>query len=379
MKDRTWGLWAGAVAMLGVLSAAPPAMATHFRYGNLTWAFKSGRTVDFSLQDAFRRTATPSFDPCVDPSNTNTVIACCSNPILCPTPGPKFCANGGSVGTPCTTNAQCGSGNICSPLHGVGDVIREDIGGSQLQFGDGTHTPAGSAPLVYIVTSIDLVNEWSFVQALDPTSLPAIDTTISHTYGGTATTFTAKLDDCCRISPAVPPNGHINNPDKSYTLSTAVTFTGDNAPVSTEVPIVDCCYPALCKFQVPAADPDGDTLRFRLAGSHAWAVTTWARHAPRTRLVPAVAPAPPGREADSGTQQSPASAVFVQPGPPNAPNAASINSVTGLYTWDTTGATLAGAGLNTLYSTQVVVEQLDAGGNVKSRTPVDFLIQLQAS
>jgi len=310
-RSRRSRLVAALVGACALLGAALPAHATHFRYGNLSWQFVAGRTVEFRLTDAFRRTNTPSFDPCVSPSNTNTIV-------------------------PCT-----GPGG----LHGVGDLIREDIGGSQLQFGDGITAPTGSTPLAYVVTSIDTINQWSFVEAVDPSSLPAIDTTISHTYGGAATSFTAMLDDCCRISPAVAPNGHINNPDKGYTLSTTVLFTGDNAPVSTQVPIVTCPYPAVCTFFVPASDPDGDTLRWRLATA---------------------------TEANSANTGG----TFVQPGPPNATNAASVNPSTGLYTWNTTGATLAGAGLNTLYSTQVIIEELDGLGNVKSRTPVDWLIQL---
>jgi len=314
MSHRAPGVipWLAAVTLLmgGFLT---PAHATHFRYGSLTWHSLGGRTVEFSLQDAFRRTNTPSFDPCVSPSNINTTIACT---------GP-----GG--------------------LHGVGDLIREDIGGTQFQFGDGTHTPSGTTPLIYVVTSIDITNQISFVQAIDVSSLPAIDTTISHTYGGAATSFTAKIDDCCRISPVVSPNAHINNPDKGYTLSTNVTFDGNDSPVSTEVPIVTCPINAVCSFSVPASDPNGDTLHWRLATS---------------------------AEADSGLNDG--GLTFVQPGPPDAPNAASINLLSGLYTWDTTGATIAGPGLNTLYSTQVIIEDVDPLNNVKSRTPVDFFIQL---
>jgi hypothetical protein len=66
---------------------------------------------------------------------------------------------------------------------------------------------------------------------------------------------------------------------------------------------------------------------------------------------------------------------FTQPGPPNATNAASISS-SGLYTWNTTGATLGGSGLNTLYSTQITIEDRTPGNVVKSKIAVDFFIQL---
>jgi hypothetical protein len=100
----------------------------------------------------------------------------------------------------------------------------------------------------------------------------------------------------------------------------------------------------VCSFTVPATDPELDTLRFRFSTT-AEAVGTFG-------------------------------GSFVQPGPPDAPNAASINANTGVYTWDTTGATLGASGFNTLYSTQVAIEDVDATGNVKSKVAVDFLMQL---
>ena len=106
--------------------------------------------------------------------------------------------------------------------------------------------------------------------------------------------------------------------------------TGNSSPSTTQVPIIQCPLNGICQFTVAAADPNGDTLRYRLATS-----------------------------AEAGG--------FTQPGPPQAPNAASIDPVTGVYTWDTTGAT---TGTNTLYSTAVMVE------DATSRAVVDFLINL---
>jgi hypothetical protein len=59
---------------------------------------------------------------------------------------------------------------------------------------------------------------------------------------------------------------------------------------------------------------------------------------------------------------------FRQPGPTLAPNAASINPTTGVYSWNTTGATLGPVALNTLYSTQVTIEERDCLDNC----PIDF-------
>src|SRR5262249_18480010 len=219
---------AAAVALL----IATPALATHFRYGHLSWDVVSGNTVEFTLQNVFRRDDSPSFNPCVNPS-TNTTIAC--------------------------------SGGDGFPL--PRDVIREDIGETRLDFGDGSPTVGspGNGGLFYLVTSVDPANNWAFGLAIDPASLPAIDTSIQHTYSSSPGTYIAKIADCCRISPVVGPNAHLNNPDLDYRVETSVTVgMGNSSPVSALPPIVICPQNAICTFLVPATDPDGDPLTFRL-------------------------------------------------------------------------------------------------------------------
>lgn len=74
--------------------------------------------------------------------------------------------------------------------------------------------------------------------------------------------------------------------------------------------------------------------------------------------------------------------ALVQPGPPKAPNAASVNATTGVYTWNTTGATMStgtGANAETLYSTQVVIEDRtapSAGSALISKSTIDFFIRI---
>jgi cysteine-rich repeat protein len=289
------------------VSAASPAMATHFRHGHIRWKSVSGNTVAFTIKNTWRRNNNPTFNPCVNVA-TNTVTACT-----------------GAGGFPA-----------------VGDVIREDIGDTVFFPGDGSQpigSPAG--PLYYVVLEIDPANNWLSGEALDPTSLPAIDTEIDHTYAAPGT-YTARVDDCCRISPNVPPNSHVNNPDLDYKVQTVVPVGASNvSPTTALPPIVLCPRNAVCSFFVSATDPDpSDQISFRLATP---------------------------TEADGGD--------FDQPGPPDAPNAASIHPTTGLYTWNTIGATI-GAQPNTLYSTQVVIEERDAVGNLKGRVSIDFLIQL---
>ena len=304
---RRTALHALTIAVLTLAAPIRPALATHFRYTHISWSVLSGTTVEFSVQSSFRRSNTPSFNPCVNPVS-NTVIPC------------------------------AGAGG----LPNVNDVIREDIGDTRFFFGDGSPSVGSgtSGGLFYLVTSVDPVNDWLFARALDTGSLPAIDTTIQHTYA--PGTYTARIDDCCRISPSAAPNAHINNPDGEYKVETVVSIgANDASPTTALPPIITCPQNGVCSFLVPATDPNGDTLRFRLASAS---------------------------EADGGS--------FTQPGPPDAPNGASIDPATGVFTWNTAGATLGPVDFNTLYSTQVVIEERDAFNNLTGRVGVDFFIQL---
>jgi len=297
-----------AIAMLLLaFGGVPAAQATHFRYATSSWVPLSGNTVSFTLQAAWRRDGTPSFNPCINVV-TNATVPC-----------------SGPGGFP-----------------GVGDVVREDIGDTRFIPGDGS--PAIGSPtggLYFLVTAIDPANNWLLGIALDPADLPAVDTTIEHTYPNQGP-FTARIDSCCRISSTSGPNAHVNNPDEDYRVETTVRpGSGLASPVSALPPIVNCPQNGICTFSVPASDPNGNTLTYRLATSS---------------------------EGGGG---------FVQPGPPDAPHAAGIDATSGLYTWNTAGATIV-PGKNTLYSTQVVVEKRNAGNAVIGKISVDFFIQLIA-
>lgn len=283
---------------LGVTS---PGYATHFRYGHYSWRPVGGTTIEVTLQSAFRRDGYG----CIDPT----------------TLGSKACSPGDG-------------------LPQVGDVIVETFGTNAVfNWGDGSE-PLGSpiGPLLYLVRAIDPANNSLFGFALDPGSLPALDTTPSHTYAvpGDATAFTESRARILSFDGVA--NEHINNPDGSYRVETVINVGSTNvSPISALPPIVRCPIDALCSFQVPVTDPDNDPVRFRLSTS----------------------------------TEAAGSASFVQPGPPHAPNPATIDPTTGMYTWDTTGATRAGnPANNTLYSTQVAVE------DPTSKAALDFSIQL---
>lgn len=296
---------------------ASPAWATHFRYGHITWTNvpAGSNTVAFTIQDAWRRDGFSQ--ACVNPATGTAMTA----PTVVPCTGP-----GGAPGN--------------------GDVFFETVGTTQFDFGDGS--PLLGSPvnrgLLYKVTSIDATNNWMFAFALDPNSLPSVSTTIQHTYAS-AGPKTAKIDDTARISHCVSPNAHINNPDAAYRLQTIVNVgAGNSSPVSGLLPIILCPQNGLCTFTVPASDSDPVSFRMSTLGE---------------------------------------SGLVAQPGPPQCPNAASIGSTTGVYTWNTTGCVLAGsstgsggcgnASLNTLYSTQVMIEEANGSG---VKVPLDFLIQL---
>jgi len=281
------------------------AQATHFRYGHIAWTIgTTPNSVNVRLLDAWRGNG----------YNFN-----CINPVSM------------------TVTACTGPGGVA----GVGDIIRESIGNSRFNWGDGSTVGSPLGPLLYLVTSIDPANNWLSGVAVDPNSLPLansadpIDTILNHTYSGVGP-FTASIFSCCRISRTSGPNEHINNADGDYRIQTIIDLSsGNNSPSSVQHPVVLCPINSMCSFTIPATDVDGDTLSFRLSTS-----------------------------AEAGG--------FRQPGSPGSgvPNPASIDPLTGVYTWDTAGATLATSGRNTLYSTQVMIED----GTTK--VPLDFFIQL---
>ena len=205
-----------------------------------------------------------------------------------------------------------------TPLPTVGSTVNI----TPIYYGDGT-----SSDSAFLVTFVDVANDYFIAEKV-----------VTHTYAGSGP-YTAYLSDCCRLGTT---NGHINNPDQSFRLETIVNLAATTASPRSSLPaIIDCPRDAVCTFQIAAIDPDNQTMRFRM-----------------------------GTAAEAGDVS------FVQPGPPDAPNAATISS-SGRYTWNTTGATLSSdPNTSTFYSTHVIIENLNAAGNVVTKTPIDFFIRL---
>lgn len=258
------------------------AEATHFRYGHLTWQKLQGNTARFTLTNAFRRDGY--------------------------------------------------SGTYGDGLPAVGDIIEEEIGETELFFGDGTHSDV----LRYLVTSIDVANNWLLCQALEDGS--NVKTTIDHLYASPTAPgggpWQAEINSCCRTST------EINNPDGNYRVSTLVELTsGNRSPVSSLPAIVNVAQSAASQFLVPGADADPNT------------VLTW-RLATSNEAGPAGFPNPP---------------AFSQP------SGLTINPLTGLVTWNTLSAIIGG-----YYSCQVIIEDRTGSSTapVKTRVAVDFLIYI---
>ncbi len=198
----------------------------------------------------------------------------------------------------------------------TGDIINENIGATGLNFGDGTSTGTLRFRVIAFDPSLDTLTG----EALQPgTNNPGIP----HTYNG-AGPFTAGVVACCRI-------GALNNRrDGNYILSTSVMPQSSNiSPVSTLIPIVRVPESSTATFFVPASDPDDDPIRFRFASDS---------------------------EAGGGAN------------PPNL----SIDSTTGRITWNNVGLNQS-----LFWTTQVIIEDLDSSGNVKTRTPIDFLLRIE--
>ena len=265
---------AGLAMLLTILllgGIMPKAHASHFRYGSLSWKARpdiGANTAELSLSDAFRR------------------------------------------------DGYSGSGADGYPV--TGDIIHENIGATNLSFGDGSST----GELAYLVIAYDLTANYVYCKAIaDPNNLLQ---PIIHKYGGSGP-WIANIDSSARIAAS------INSPGGEYRVQTNINFaTTNSSPVSTLPAVVNCPEGQVCTFLVPAASSEGDTLGWRLAAA-----------SEDGNLIQ-----PPGLSADSK----------------------------GTVKWNTTGLTTG------LYSCQVVVEAHDpVSGAYKTQIGVDFLINVTPS
>jgi hypothetical protein len=191
-----------------LIGAGGEAGASHFRHSHITWRPTGipGEVV-FTVSSAFRR---------------------------------------GAPGThPLTYPGTATDGGLA-----VGDTFSEYVGATRLYYGDG----ASTLTLTYRVDAINTVEDWVVAHAINP----ATGAEWRHTYVG-AGPFTAEISSCCRTAV------EINNPNRSYKVSTIVDLSVPNSsPVSSVTPIVPCPQGA-CILPLPAVDVDADALNFRLS------------------------------------------------------------------------------------------------------------------
>lgn len=276
----------GLLLMLAFLAiAAGQAQASHFRYGHITWEPRpdiSPTTVDFRFVGAFRRSSA----------------------------------------------SYSGSADDGRPT--VGDVIleRQAGGGTRMSFGDG----GGTGTLEFKIIASNPEEDWILGVARERNS--DHEDFIRKTYSaenddGEPWVAGVTRSTCCRL-------GGLNTRGSRYSVLTRVDLTdGNRSPVSNLPPIVTCARDGVCSFSVPAIDPDGDDLRWRLSTSGESRITGF-------------------------------------PGWRSTEPALEINPGTGLVTWETTADTRLG-----FYAAQFTIEDLDDQGEAKSSVAVDFLINIQ--
>ncbi|HET8931165.1 MAG TPA: hypothetical protein VFN21_10950 [Acidimicrobiales bacterium] len=194
------------------------------------------------------------------------------------------------------------------------DEVGDTFDDGTFDFGDGT-----DETITWEAIAIDSVNDIVTATAV-----------FDHTYATTGP-FWAAQDNCCRLGSG---NGHINNSGGNIHMRTYVDLSQPSSLSSAVSPIVGCPADSVCNFTLPASNPTSGTTSFRLAGA-----------------------------ADGFNVQPPG---------------ASVDPVTGLYTWDTTGVAMSADPLPTFYSTQVIVESWD-GQTLTGSIAVDFFLQVGGS
>lgn len=139
--------------------------------------------------------------------------------------------------------------------------------------------------------------------------------------------------NCCRISNLQ------NNADGDWKIQTTIYMSGGNLapkidlPIIYEVPMLESDGVTVLEsysFGIGSTDPNADKIRFRLANLD---------------------------ELGGGASTN--------------PEGFSIDSNTGYVTWNNSGSLSPG-----LYSAGIVVEDVDSGGNVKSKSHADFILEL---
>lgn len=209
-----------------------------------------------------------------------------------------------------TTYWRIGSNACSGSICGpVGDV----------DWGDGSAT----SPVYYTLDATSVAEGWEGGTLVDATG-----SVLQHAYAAFGGPYFADVSSCCRIGTTALYD-HVNNGNAAWEVDFVVDLADASSPTISMPNGIHCVINTVCTFPVTAS-----------GGSP----TTWSLAGP-----------------------------LVQPGPPDATFAATIGAGTGTYSWNTWGATFNAAVCETVYSTQVHVDQ---GGASATKSAVDFLIRL---
>lgn len=161
--------------------------------------------------------------------------------------------------------------------------------------------------------------------------------TFTHAYTGNGP-YTAQYSDCCRLS-----NLKVGSGGNIVLSTTVYPFSTNHPPVSSMPAILDVPLANSTTFQMIAADPDSDTLHYRLGTAQ----ETFAQSSFTCGYEP-----PPGLTIDQ----------------------------TGLATWDTTQIAASSCGYGTpqlgdLWTAHIMVEDVDSNNNVKSSVGIDVILK----
>ena len=116
--------------------------------------------------------------------------------------------------------------------------------GDTFYFGDGQ-----SKSFSVVITAVNTAENWYYGE-----------TTFTHTYANIGN-FNAYFSSCCKI-------GQLSNNANAYWRNETIVNvgSGNESPVTTMAPIINMQGgTTAATFQVPASDPDGDNLTYRLA------------------------------------------------------------------------------------------------------------------
>lgn len=112
------------------------------------------------------------------------------------------------------------------------------------------YTGTGYVTTNITVTSVNITEDWFYGEFSYVQTFPSV-----------TATYTAFVDDCCRIGSPL-----INNTGGSFRVETTVTVGNNNeSPVSSVPPFVSVpVNTSAATYQIPATDPNGDALTYSL-------------------------------------------------------------------------------------------------------------------